>query len=111
MGMPGGSINCYLGRFYRVNSFIFQQTEPWESEKTLADMEYYDWDRSKSRDSLVTIHCWPNPPTDNDYETIPHVTEYKIAVSDLINDGEDEFSINKYKEAVKNMLALKKDDE
>lgn len=70
-------------------------------------MEYYDWDRSKSRESLVTLHCWPNPPTDDDYETIPHATEYKIAVSDLINNGEDEYSIGKYKEAVKNMLSLK----
>jgi len=74
--------------------------EPWEAEKTLADMEYYDWDRNKSRESLVTIHSWPNPPEDLDYETIPHVTEYKIAVSDLINDGESDHSLKKYKEAV-----------
>ncbi|XP_046466475.1 small ribosomal subunit protein mS35 [Neodiprion pinetum] len=82
------------------------RTEPWEAEKSEADMEYYDWDKSKSRDGLITLYCWPEPPMDNDYETIPHATEYKIAVSDLINNGEDEYSLNKYKEAVKNMLFL-----
>lgn len=78
--------------------------EPWEAEKSLADMEYFDWDSSVSRKSLVTLYKWPEPPTDYDYETIPHATEYKIAVSDLINNGEDQYSINKYKEAVKNLL-------
>ena len=70
-------------------------------------MEYYDWDKSKSRESLITIFCWPEPPKDIDYQTIPSATEYKVAVSDLINKGEDEFSVNRYKEAVKNLLNLK----
>lgn len=72
-------------------------------------MEYYDWDKNISRERLVTIHSWPEPPSnDLDYEKIPHVTEYKIAVSDLINNGEDQFSINKYRQSVKNLLHLKK---
>ena len=70
-------------------------------------MEYYDWDKHKSRESLVTIHAWPNIPQDLDYETIPHATEYKIAVSDLMNNGEDSHSLNKYRAAVKNLLHLK----
>lgn len=49
-------------------------------------------------------------PTDSNYEYIPHATEYKIAVSDLINKGEDQFSINKYKQAVRNVLNLKSYD-
>lgn len=73
----------------------------------MADMEYYDWDTNQSRINLVTLYKWPEPPTDYDYETIPHATEYKIAVSDLINNGEDEYAINKYKAAVKNLLNLK----
>ncbi|XP_034941958.1 28S ribosomal protein S35, mitochondrial [Chelonus insularis] len=84
--------------------------EPWEAAKSLADMEYYEWDRNKSRETLVKIHAWPSdPPEDLDYDTIPNVTEYKIAVSDLINTGEDHFTVNKYREAVKNILHLKKD--
>ncbi|XP_011696773.1 PREDICTED: 28S ribosomal protein S35, mitochondrial [Wasmannia auropunctata] len=82
------------------------RVEPWEAEKSLVDMEYFDWDTSQSRTNLVTLYKWPEPPTDYDYETIPHVTEYKIAVSDLINNGEDQYSVNKYKEAVKNVLNL-----
>ena len=74
-------------------------------------MEYYDWDRHQSRKNLVTIHTWPKIPQDYDYENIPHATEYKIAVSDLINNGEDEFSISKYKEAVKSVIFLKPEDE
>ncbi|XP_076623365.1 mitochondrial ribosomal protein S35 isoform X2 [Colletes latitarsis] len=80
--------------------------EPWEAEKSEVDMEYYNWDTNKSRENLVAMYCWPNSPTNFNYEDIPHATEYKIAVSDLINNGEDSFSINKYKQAVKNMLNL-----
>ncbi|KAL0103557.1 hypothetical protein PUN28_017668 [Cardiocondyla obscurior] len=83
------------------------RVEPWEAEKSIADMEYYDWDINQSRISLVTMYKWPESPTDYDYETIPNATEYKVAVSDLINNGEDQYAINKYKEAVKNLLNLK----
>ncbi|XP_003396271.1 28S ribosomal protein S35, mitochondrial isoform X1 [Bombus terrestris] len=84
--------------------------EPWETEKSEVDMEYYDWDKSKSRKSLTSMYSWPKMPTDSNYEYIPHATEYKIAVSDLINKGEDQFSINKYKQAVRNVLNLKSYD-
>lgn len=84
--------------------------EPWETEKSEVDMEYYDWDKSKSRKSLTSLYSWPKMPTDPNYEYIPHATEYKIAVSDLINKGEDQFSINKYRQAVKNVLNLKSYD-
>ncbi|EFN75782.1 28S ribosomal protein S35, mitochondrial [Harpegnathos saltator] len=84
--------------------------EPWEAEKSTADMEYFDWDSSVSRTNLVTLYKWPEPTSDYDYETIPHATEYKIAVSDLINNGEDQYAVNKYKEAVKSLLNLKSDN-
>lgn len=85
------------------------RVEPWEAEKAEADMEYYDWDQSKSRKNLVTVYKWPTPPTDFDYETIPRATEFKIAMSDLINNGEDEQSLRKYKEVVKGILNLPDD--
>lgn len=83
------------------------KVEPWEAEKSEVDMEYYDWDRNKSRETLITLLCWPEPPKDIDYKTIPHAEEYKIAVTDLINNGEDEYAVNKYKEAVKNLFNIK----
>lgn len=70
-------------------------------------MEYYDWDKSKSRQNLIALHSWPESPTDVDIEAIPSAGEYKVAVSELINQGEDQNSLNKYKEAVKNVLHLK----
>ncbi|XP_012224699.1 small ribosomal subunit protein mS35 [Linepithema humile] len=86
------------------------RVEPWEAEKSIADMEYFDWDTSQSRTNAVTLYKWPKSPTSYDYETIPHVTEYKIAVSDLVNKGEDQYSVNEYKEAVKNLLNLRCDN-
>ncbi|XP_047354210.1 28S ribosomal protein S35, mitochondrial [Vespa velutina] len=81
--------------------------EAWEAEKSEADMEYYDWDKSKSRQNLIALHSWPESSTDVDIETIPSGVEYKVAVSELINQGEDQYALNKYKEAVKNILHLK----
>ncbi|XP_053971999.1 28S ribosomal protein S35, mitochondrial [Hylaeus volcanicus] len=95
-------VNYLLTALFHVS----WRVEPWEAEKSEVDMEYYDWDKNKSRDSLVSMYSWPNPSIDCNYEDIPHGTEYKSAVSDLINNGEDHFSINKYKQAVKNVLNL-----
>ncbi|KAI4493095.1 hypothetical protein M0802_009645 [Mischocyttarus mexicanus] len=83
------------------------RTEDWEAEKSEPDMEYYDWDKSKSRQSLIKLCTWPETSTDVDIESISSATEYKMAVSELINQGEDENSLTKYKEAVKNILNLK----
>lgn len=69
-------------------------------------MEYYDWEKHPSKTSLITLYSWPEPPTDIDYHQIPHAEEYKIAVSDLINIGEDDYSVNKYKSAVSKLLNL-----
>ncbi|KAI4488305.1 hypothetical protein M0804_005153 [Polistes exclamans] len=81
--------------------------EPWETEKSEPDMEYYDWDKSKSRQTLIKLHSWPKTSINVDIETIPSATEYKIAISELINQGEDEYTLTRYKEAVKNILNLK----
>jgi len=32
-----------------------QNTEPWESEKTLADMEKYFWDINQSRTKIISL--------------------------------------------------------
>ncbi|KZC04713.1 28S ribosomal protein S35, mitochondrial, partial [Dufourea novaeangliae] len=95
-------VNYLLTALFHISHRI----EPWESEKSEADMEYYDWDKSKSRTNLVTVYSWPNPEVNANYDDIPHAQEYKIAVSELINNGEDDVSIKKYKEAVKNVLNL-----
>ncbi|OAD59579.1 28S ribosomal protein S35, mitochondrial [Eufriesea mexicana] len=87
---------------------ISWRVEPWETEKSELDMEYYDWDKNKSRESLIFTYKWPRKPTDFNYDYIPHATDYKKAVTDLLNKGEkDQSLINNYKQAVKNVLNLK----
>lgn len=86
---------------------IAWRVEPWETEKSEEDMEYYDWNKSKSKESLSSTYNWPKIPIDFNCKYIPHATEYETAVSDLINKGENQFSIDKYKQAVKNVLNVK----
>lgn len=69
-------------------------------------MEYYDWDKSKSKESLISLYSWPNTSSGTSHECIPHATEYRIAVTDLISKEENEWLIDKYKQAVKNVLNL-----
>lgn len=83
------------------------RVEPWENEKLEEDMEYYVWEKNKSKESLMARHSWPEAPSDSGYESIPHANQYRDAVSDLINKGEDLSSLDQYKQAVKNMLYLK----
>ncbi|CAK9829462.1 28S ribosomal protein S35, mitochondrial [Anthophora retusa] len=86
---------------------ISWRVEPWEMEKSEEDMEYYDWDKNKSRKSLTAMYNWPNSSIDSNTECIPHVTEYKTAVSNLINKGENQSAIDEYRKAVQNLLNLK----
>lgn len=85
---------------------ISLRVEPWEAEKSEDDMEYYDWDARKSKQNLQNILCWPKTSSDCDYKSASHVEEYKNAVTDLINNEENHFLLNQYKEAVKNVLNL-----
>ncbi|CAK9802517.1 28S ribosomal protein S35, mitochondrial [Anthophora plagiata] len=86
---------------------ISWRVEPWEMDKSEADMEYYDWDKSKSKESLTAMYNWPNSSIDSNTECIPHVTEYKTAVSNLINKEENQSTIDEYKKSVQNLLNLK----
>lgn len=65
---------------------IAWRVEPWETEKSEEDMEYYDWNKSKSKESLSSTYNWPKIPIDFNCKYIPHATEYETAVSDLINN-------------------------
>ncbi|XP_003703148.1 mitochondrial ribosomal protein S35 [Megachile rotundata] len=86
---------------------ISWRVEPWETEKSEDDMESYYWDKRKSKKNLGNIHCWPQTFTECNYESIPSVTEYKNAVTDLMSNEENHDLLNQYKEAVKNVLNIK----
>lgn len=75
--------------------------EPWEDTKTEADMEEYIWMNNKSRKSSEAILNWGN----ND-ANVEAPTEYGASVETLINDGENEQNIQKYKQSVLAMLKL-----
>ncbi|KAK7871324.1 hypothetical protein R5R35_007588 [Gryllus longicercus] len=84
-----------------------QKTEPWESEKTVADMEYYDWEQNVSYKNVLGTLNWPQSVKDTEnFKLTPEMEEYKKAISDLMNKGEDLYTISKYKEATKKLLNL-----
>jgi len=80
-------------------------TEPWEETKSEADMEYYHFDRNQSKISTEEILNFGKP---SDAPKTPPSQEFAQAVEQLINDGENEYNLNKYKEEVVKMLGLQK---
>ncbi|KAL5010442.1 hypothetical protein ScPMuIL_012747 [Solemya velum] len=101
--------------------------EPWEAEKTEADMERYFWDQSKSKSGIISLltriknidktsHSEPDArlipylPEDVTEETLlllPELQTYKEAVEDLINEGENHTTVMNYKNSVKKLLNIK----
>lgn len=77
--------------------------EPWEASKTEADMEYYDWNRNKSKQAATDILNW-----NNNGEKVEPPESYGKSVETLLNDGENQYNLNKYKDEVLNMLKLPK---
>lgn len=81
-------------------SFI---TEPWEGNKSEADMEYYKYERNKSKDSVEAILNWGSTNSEKREATAGYIE----SIEQLINDGENEYSLNKYKEQVVKMIGIK----
>lgn len=77
-------------------------TEEWEATKSEADMEYYDWHRNSSKVTSTDILNWRS--TSN--EKVEPPVEYAQSVENLLNEGENEYNLNKYKEQVIKMLGL-----
>ncbi|XP_067613517.1 small ribosomal subunit protein mS35 [Eurosta solidaginis] len=80
-------------------SFI---TEPWEASKSEADMEYYKFERNKSKQSVEAILNWGRP-LDDSQKLQPHMS-FAQSVEQLINEGENEYNLNRYKEEVLKLL-------
>lgn len=72
---------------------LFQKIEAWESEKSEADMEYYDWDASASRKSVMGLLSWKpdQSAAQISADAIPlDLKEYKEAVLKIMNEGKVE---------------------
>ncbi|KAL1517255.1 hypothetical protein ABEB36_001042 [Hypothenemus hampei] len=76
-----------------------KKIEPWEELKSQADMEYYDWTKHASKTNVEDIFKCK-------FEEIPGIDKFSDAVSEYMNEGENEYTIKKYGEAVRTLLQL-----
>jgi small subunit ribosomal protein S35 len=75
--------------------------EPWESTKVEADMEEYIWSRNQSKDTAEAVANWGN-----DKKDVAISASFGKSVENLINEGENDYNISKYKEEVLKLLGL-----
>lgn len=76
--------------------------EEWESTKSEADMEYYDWHKNQSKVTSTQILNWRSTSETK----IEPPQEYAKSVEALLNEGENEYNLNSYKEQVLKMLGI-----
>lgn len=81
-------------------SFI---VEPWESLKIEADMEYYDWQNNKSKETTEAILRWGK----SNNEPVKSTEAFAKSVEKIFNDGENQPNLQEYKEEVLKLLELK----
>lgn len=95
--------------------FVFQKVEPWEKEKTHADMEEYVWEDSPSQKNVLETLLRMRQFEEKQEEEagvreellgLAEVQEYKDSVTKLKNEGETESNMQQYKEAVKKLLSV-----
>lgn len=92
---------------------VFQKIEPWEAEKTTADLEEYIWEDSPSQKNILdTLLRMKVAEEGEDAEVRQQllgrqeVQDYKDSVVRLKNEGANESSMLQYKEAVQNVLKV-----
>lgn len=76
--------------------------EDWESSKVEADMELYDWQTNRSKVAASEILNY-NSKSD---QKIEPPQEFGKSVETLLNEGENNYNLDKYKEQVVKMLGL-----
>lgn len=88
----------FLSALYHESNLV----EEWEASKAEADMELYVWENNKSNVSATEILNW-NSASDQKVEP---PQDYGKSVETLLNDGENDYNLDKYKEQVVNMLGI-----
>uniref|UniRef100_A0A8W7PID1 Small ribosomal subunit protein mS35 mitochondrial conserved domain-containing protein n=1 Tax=Anopheles coluzzii TaxID=1518534 RepID=A0A8W7PID1_ANOCL len=78
--------------------------EPWEATKCEADMEFFDYEQSRSKRNVEATLNWGRKEGDSGWQQVP--VAYGEAVSRLFNEGENEYNIAKYKEQTLALLGL-----
>lgn len=82
-------------------SFII---EPWESMKVEADMEYYDWNKNQSKESVEEILRWGKS---KDEPITVTMDAFAKSVEAIFNEGENETNLQNYKEETLKLLGLR----
>jgi len=80
-------------------------TEEWE-EKEDPDREQFDWNLSPLKE---TIERTMGEFEDQEEQLEQKIQDYREVVTKIINEGEDELAIKRYKDKVQSMLNLKKE--
>ncbi|XP_050423044.1 28S ribosomal protein S35, mitochondrial [Adelges cooleyi] len=93
------SIYVLTALYHESNTF-----EEWEKLKQEADMEHYIWENNPSKKAYVSFVQYPKEVTEEDVKSYSIDNDsvgqtYKQVVSDLLNNGEDEYTLSKYREA------------
>ena len=84
--------------------------EAWEDEKELEDLERFIWDKSGQKEAGLRLYrsSYPDNAEKSDEELVatPELTAYREAVEELVNYGETDERMAKYKAAVKKLMAV-----
>lgn len=84
--------------------------EAWEDEKELEDLERFIWDKSGQKEAGLRLYrsSYPDNAEKSDEELLatPELTAYREAVEELVNYGETDERMAKYKAAVKKLMAV-----
>lgn len=89
---------------YTTHTALYHESknfEDWEGLKVEADMEKYIWENNKSKKSATEILNWNNTSSE-----IAPPKDYGESVEALMNEGENDYNLNGYKERVTQMLGL-----
>lgn len=81
--------------------------EEWEKEKSVLDMEYYNWKQQPSYASYMKMKAYPSQDISEVEQKLsedPLTKKYATAVSDFFNQGEDVYTLARYKEATLEIL-------
>ncbi|XP_070190189.1 small ribosomal subunit protein mS35-like isoform X3 [Littorina saxatilis] len=113
---------------YLLTAIYFEswKKEAWEDEKAEEDMEKYFWEISKSKDTVIKLlqttkeidkasasagdqklQYLPDDTSEESLLALKEVQEYRDAISECMNDGEDDNSISKYGQAVRKLLGIR----
>lgn len=91
---------------YLITALFYESfnVEQWEALKSEADMEYYDWNRNKSKETVEAILTYGGRKDDGAKKS---TDAFAASVEQLFNDGENEQNLQAYKNEVLKLLDLK----